>query len=219
MRPIRTTAAAALVAALALSVAATVPAGAKARTRVVGVDPRGDWGPPAGTPGGDVTGQDLVAAAIRQKDRSTLELTIAFAALPGQSVPSNEYLWAFDVGSEADAYWLLSSCPGDCATPPQAGILPFRLQHCTRQALGVYAHTTCSEEAVAHAIVDASAATVSVPVDLATLGADAGAVVGPAEELAPIHVRAVSRKAELYFDDAAVFPGDTLEVTKSFVVR
>ena len=191
---------------------------ASAKPVVVGQDPAGDWGPPPAPAGSESTGQDLVEVALTMASPEVVEFAIRFDSLPSSIPSTNQYFWAFDVRGDENEYWMLTACPADCESSG-ADSLPFTLEQCHRAPFGqnvqVIMHECVLVETIA-AVVDAGAATITIPVQMDAIKARPGSSIRPADEFAPIQVRARTRQVESYFNGVRLAPGDTLEVTKTF---
>jgi hypothetical protein len=191
-----------IISALAALTALAVPTGAHAEGAVVfGEDEANDWGvevDPELDPIGRALGQDLVGAAV-EIDGDTANFIISVAELPaiGGAPEVSRYTWNINLMDgntelnhvELDGKYTNYSrgtcdpTAGKCPPPRDPGPAPFFLRgNCrTQGALPPPSPTPgtnltiCEEFATIEASFDATAATITIPVPIASLAAAAEA--------------------------------------------
>jgi hypothetical protein len=226
---LKTILASATVAAVALAL--LVPAGAagaqgkKAKAKVVGEDPKDDWGAavdPTLAPVGDALGQELVQASIGMADKKTVNFVITLNSLPPNGgVPElSRYTWDFLVDGEFTELdgkytnYTRGACDptsGQCPPPRDPGLYPFFVRgNCG----AVGSVTVCEELGLVEAVFDAAEATITIPVPLKLMNAKPGSKIGPGTN---IFGGSISAAPSAYFTSSAM-PLDTLSVTKTFKV-
>lgn len=227
-------AALALVGLLAGMLSAPAEAGKKPKgPLVVGIDPVGDWGTNAdpglaGSPAGDVLGQDLVGASIgMSEDKKSVNFIFQLNALPpsGGMPEFTRYTWDFTVdGSdtlEIDGKFTNYSrgtcdpTSGQCPPPRDPGMQPFLVRgNCAPQDLTATTLTICEELARVQGVFDAAAGTITVAVPLEAIKAKPGSKIAGAMGTFETTVNA----APSGFFTMSGFPMDGLITTKTFVV-
>lgn len=137
--------------------------------KLVGRDPAGDWGDAALAPLAAQSGQDLIEARIGLQDEVLrFVITLDGMATP-ELTPTNSYTWSFtDQGAESGAYYTLAS-----SRSGEPGAFPFTLASCVseEESIGGFLGTeasVCTELATVDALIDATTATIAVPVPMAS---------------------------------------------------
>jgi len=196
---------------------------------VVGKDAADDWGAnvdPNIAPAGNALGQELVEASIGMADAKTVNFVIKLNSLPptGGVPESSRYNWDFAI--DADAFQLSGArtefvrgicnplitdpmCPPAFGDPAALADGPFFL----RQGSCLVGED-CAVVAVINATFDAGAATITIPVPLATLKGKPGSKITPLPSSFGDSIYAAP--ALLVSSTAA--PADTMPVTGTFVV-
>ena len=222
----------AMVGLLAGMMAVPAEAGKKAKgPLVVGTDPAGDWGTNAdpglaGSPLGDVLGQDMVGASIGMDGSDTVNFVIELNALPptGGMPEVTRYTWDFTVDGEQRELdgkftnYSRGTCDptsGQCPPPRDPGLQPFLLRgECTETATPATTLVLCEELAKIQATFDAGAGTITIPVPVEALGAKPGSKITGAMGTFDSTISA----APAAFLTYGTFPMDGLMTTKTFVV-
>ena len=225
----------ALVGLLAGMLSAPAEAGKKKKKApssvVVGTDDAGDWGANAdpalaGTPLGDVLGQDMVSATIEMDGKDTVNFIIGLNALPpsGGMPEITRYTWDFTVDGEQRELdgkftnYSRGTCDptsGQCPPPRDPGLQPFLLRgECTETATPATTLVLCEELAKIQAIFDSAAGTITIPVPLEALGAKPGSKITGAMGTFDSTISAAPSAFLTY----GSFPMDGLITTKTFVV-
>ena len=222
----------AMVGLLAGTLSAPAEAGKKAKKPlVVGTDAAGDWGTNAdpalaGSPAGDVLGQDMIGATIGMDGSDTINFVIQLNALPptGGMPEVTRYTWDFTVDGEQRELdgkftnYSRGTCDptsGQCPPPRDPGMQPFLLRgECTETATPATTLVLCEELAKIQAIFDSAAATITIPVPVEALGAKPGSKITGAMGTFDSTISA----APAAFLTYGTFPMDGLLTTKTFVV-
>jgi hypothetical protein len=193
---------------------------------VVAKDSAGDWGAdidPALGPVGEALGQDLVSASIVAHP-DTIDFSLATTSLPAEAARAGAYVWDMRVDK---TWWRLSSfvcdpseyvsatpaAPASCA-PDGPGVY-FEVLECGTARL-VNISANCSFRAAVESVVDTAAATITVPVPSALIGAKPGTLISPMDASAS---GAIVSGPVFPYGGSTVFPGDGMTWTKAFRVR
>jgi len=195
---------------------------------VVGTDPADDWGSnvdPTLAPFGDALGQEVIEAAIEQKDKKTINFHMKVASLPPSGgVPEfTRYVWTMMVDDELlqldgkFTNYSRGACDptaGTCPPPRDPGQGAFSIRgNCTDNG---GAAVTCEEIGSVTATFDTATATIVVPVPLKVLGAKPGSRI--INGLQPgSNFQGVSAMPSAFFSQGNL-PFDELIVTKAYVV-
>lgn len=181
------------VAALATSLTAAPAAGGKKKAKgpkTVAKDDEGDWGENSslgsdGAAFGDALGQDLVEALIEMGDKKTVNFILKLTSLPpfGGWPEVSRYSWSLTVDGEyveldgKFTNYSRGTCDptsGQCPPPRDPGQQPFFVRGNCTTTQNV---STCEEIGVVQAEFDPGEATITIPVDLKTLGAKPGSKI------------------------------------------
>ena len=199
----------------------------KAGPVVVATDPADDWGNNAGSglaPLGDALGQELTGATIAMADPTTVNFIINLKSLPasGGAPEVSRYTWDATVNSdfvELDGKWSNYSrgacdpTSGQCPPPRDPGMQPFivRGDCVTDPSTNV---TTCKELGLVQAKFDSAAKTITIPVPLELIHAQAGSVIAGG---ANIFGGSISAAPSAFLSSSGA-PSDTMGVTQTFTV-